>query len=100
MIGETLIAIGNPQGHANTVTVGVLSAEDRTINVRAPDGRVRTFSGLLQTDAAINQGNSGGALLESGCHHDAKLTSISNRVICLCACRTHRCQYESTLFAS
>jgi len=74
MIGETVIAIGNPQGHANTVTVGVLSARDRSINVRAPDGRVRNFSGLLQTDAAINQGNSGGALLDI----TGKLIGINN----------------------
>ena len=63
MIGETVIAIGNPKGHANTVTVGVLSADDRSISVRTPDG-VRNYTGLLQTDAAINQGNSGGALLD------------------------------------
>lgn len=64
MIGETVIAIGNPQGHANTVTSGVLSATGRSIQVRAPDGVVRRYSDLLQTDAAINQGNSGGALLD------------------------------------
>lgn len=64
MIGETVIAIGNPQGHANTVTSGVLSAIDRSIRVRAPDGQVREYTGLMQTDAAINQGNSGGALLD------------------------------------
>jgi serine protease Do len=64
MIGETVIAIGNPQGHANTVTSGVLSAIDRSIVVRTPDGEPRQYTGLLQTDAAINQGNSGGALLD------------------------------------
>ena len=64
MIGETVIAIGNPQGHANTVTSGVLSAIDRSIRVRTPDNELREYSGLLQTDAAINQGNSGGALLD------------------------------------
>jgi len=64
MVGETLIAIGNPQGHAHTVTSGVLSAIDRSITVRAPDRRNRKYSGLLQTDAAINGGNSGGALLD------------------------------------
>jgi serine protease Do len=64
MIGETVIAIGNPQGHANTVTSGVLSATGRSIQVRAPDGVVREYKDLLQTDAAINQGNSGGALLD------------------------------------
>jgi serine protease Do len=64
MIGETVIAIGNPQGQANTVTTGVVSATGRSIQVRAPDGEVRKYEDLLQTDAAINQGNSGGALLD------------------------------------
>lgn len=64
MIGETVIAIGNPQGHANTVTTGVLSATGRSIKVRAPDNVVREYADLLQTDAAINAGNSGGALLD------------------------------------
>ncbi len=64
MVGETVVAIGNPQGHANTVTSGVLSAVGRSIRVQAPDGQAREYTGLLQTDAAINQGNSGGALLD------------------------------------
>lgn len=64
MVGETVIAIGNPQGHANTVTAGVLSAIGRSIRVRTPDGSPREYTDLLQTDAAINQGNSGGALLD------------------------------------
>lgn len=64
MVGETVVAIGNPQGHANTVTSGVLSAVGRSIRVQTPDGQAREYSGLLQTDAAINQGNSGGALLD------------------------------------
>ena len=74
MIGETVIAIGNPQGNANSVTSGVLSATGRTIQVRAPDGVPRTYSDLLQTDAAINQGNSGGALLDI----TGKLIGINN----------------------
>ncbi|MFM1871389.1 MAG: hypothetical protein RL398_811 [Planctomycetota bacterium] len=74
MIGETVIAIGNPQGHANTVTSGVLSATGRSIRVRAPDGVTREYTELLQTDAAINQGNSGGALLDI----TGKLVGINN----------------------
>jgi len=74
MIGEDLIAIGNPQGHANTVTKGVLSATGRSIHVRTPDRTVRQYKGLLQTDAAINQGNSGGALLDI----TGKLIGINN----------------------
>lgn len=58
MLGETVIAIGNPYGFENTITVGVISALARSIET--PKGRV---SGLIQTDAAINPGNSGGPLV-------------------------------------
>jgi S1-C subfamily serine protease len=59
MIGETVIAIGNPFGLSNTVTTGVVSAMERTIRTEA--GRV--YVDFLQTDASINPGNSGGPLL-------------------------------------
>ena len=58
MVGETAIAMGNPFGLGRTVTVGVISALDRDIDVRD-----QVFDGLIQTDAAVNHGNSGGALL-------------------------------------
>jgi serine protease Do len=60
-VGELAVAIGNPLGleFAGSVTAGVISAVNRTMNV---DGR--QFN-LLQTDAAINEGNSGGALVNS-----------------------------------
>lgn len=65
MVGETVIAIGNPQGQANSVTSGVLSATNRSLRVVPPGERQPIdFDGLLQTDAAINPGNSGGALLD------------------------------------
>ena len=73
-VGQVVIAIGNPQGHANTVTRGVLSATDRDIAAGTPDGGVLQLKGLLQTDAAINQGNSGGALLDI----TGKLIGINN----------------------
>lgn len=59
--GELAIAIGNPLGHnlAGTVTAGIISAVDRTLQIDR-----RTLK-LLQTDAAINQGNSGGPLVNS-----------------------------------
>lgn len=57
-VGETAIAIGNPLGYKNTVTVGVISALDRKLD----DANVLS---LIQTDAAINPGNSGGALVNS-----------------------------------
>ncbi len=58
MIGETIIAIGNPFGFSHTVTTGVVSAVNRSINT---DDRV--FHDFIQTDASINPGNSGGPLL-------------------------------------
>ncbi|PSM46899.1 serine protease [Chroococcidiopsis sp. CCALA 051] len=60
--GQWAIAIGNPLGLDNTVTIGIISATDRTsAQVGVPDKRV-TF---IQTDAAINPGNSGGPLLNT-----------------------------------
>jgi len=59
MVGETVIAVGNPLGYANTVTTGVISAVDRTLSF---SGGLR-YTGLIQTDAPINPGNSGGPLL-------------------------------------
>lgn len=58
LIGETVIAIGNPFGFSNTVTTGVISALNRT--VETDDVTYRDF---IQTDASINPGNSGGPLL-------------------------------------
>jgi serine protease Do len=58
--GETVIAIGSPLGDfKNTVTVGVVSATGRSIDT----GQGYQIEGLIQTDAAINQGNSGGPLV-------------------------------------
>jgi serine protease Do len=58
--GESVIAIGSPLGDfKNTVTVGVVSATGRSIDT----GQGYTIEGLIQTDAAINQGNSGGPLV-------------------------------------
>ena len=56
-VGEGCIAIGNALGYGQSVTTGVISALDRTINVDNIERKV------IQTDAAINPGNSGGALL-------------------------------------
>ena len=62
LVGEPVIAIGNPFGLSNTVTTGVISATDRSI--RSNDGQ-HVFHGFLQTDASINPGNSGGPLLNA-----------------------------------
>jgi Do/DeqQ family serine protease len=58
LIGETVIAIGNPFGFSHTVTTGVISAINRS--VRTED---RVFQNFIQIDASINPGNSGGPLL-------------------------------------
>ncbi len=58
MIGETVVAIGNPFGFSHTVTTGVISALNRS--VQAND---RVYRDFIQTDASINPGNSGGPLL-------------------------------------
>jgi serine protease Do len=59
LIGETVIAIGNPFGLTNTVTAGVLSALGRTV----PGENQRVYSDFLQIDAPINPGNSGGPVV-------------------------------------
>ena len=58
-VGEQVVAIGNPHGFENTVTAGIISAKNRTL--QAPG---INFQGFLQTDAAINPGNSGGPLID------------------------------------
>jgi S1-C subfamily serine protease len=60
-VGELVIAIGSPYGLEGTATAGIVSALDRQIT--APNGY--TISGAIQTDAAINQGSSGGPLLDA-----------------------------------
>ena len=58
-VGDPVYAIGNPFGLDHTLTTGIVSALQR--NLQAPDGA--TISGAIQTDAALNPGNSGGALI-------------------------------------
>jgi serine protease Do len=66
LVGEWAIAIGNPFGHLlgdahPTVTVGVISATNRDINLNVAEGGI--YKNMIQTDAAINRGNSGGPLV-------------------------------------
>ena len=59
-VGDEVIAMGNPFGLGGTVTTGIVSAKDRNINAGP-------FDEFIQTDAAINRGNSGGPLFNSQC---------------------------------
>lgn len=61
-VGQQVVAIGSPQGLTGTVTTGIVSAFNRTVQVQGEDGSGVVYNGL-QTDAPINQGNSGGPLV-------------------------------------
>lgn len=64
VVGEAAIVIGNAMGYGTSVTNGIISAKDREVSVQDEDGNVVTNS-LIQTNAAVNPGNSGGALLNA-----------------------------------
>jgi putative serine protease PepD len=70
-VGETLLAIGYPVGLGQTVTRGILTARDRTL----PLGPLSWSVPMLQTDAAISRGNSGGPLVDS-CGEVAGMTAV------------------------
>ena len=65
MIGEKVIAIGSPLGNSHSLTSGILSGINRDIDVNVAHDKTLKLKGLIQTDAAINFGNSGGPLLNS-----------------------------------
>lgn len=72
-IGEWVLAVGNPFNLTSTVTAGIVSAKARNLNILGENTSVESF---IQTDAAVNQGNSGGALVNA----DGKLIGINSAI--------------------
>jgi S1-C subfamily serine protease len=73
MIGETIVAIGNPFGLSNTVTAGVVSATGRSVKGE----NERAYTDFIQTDASINPGNSGGPLVNV----DGDMVGVATAII-------------------
>jgi serine protease Do len=63
-VGDWVLAIGSPFSLSETVTAGIVSAKNRSIDDPGPNGRASQFQRFIQTDAAINPGNSGGPLVD------------------------------------
>ena len=74
-IGDWTMAIGSPYGYEKTVTTGIVSALDRAMTMDDYDGQT-VYVNMIQTDAAINSGNSGGALVDE----DGRLIGINTLI--------------------
>ena len=85
-IGEWVLAVGNPFNLASTVTAGIVSAKGRDIDILEGEYKIESF---LQTDAAVNPGNSGGALVNT----NGELIGINTAII------TQSGRYEGYSFA-
>ncbi len=72
-VGEWVLAVGNPLNLTSTVTAGIISAKGRDINIIPGQDAIESF---IQTDAAVNPGNSGGALVDT----DGKLIGINSAI--------------------
>ena len=86
-IGEWVMAVGNPLGLQSTVTAGIVSAKGRDLNLISDQYRIEAF---IQTDAAVNPGNSGGALINT----NGELIGINTAIVTLSG------KYEGYSFAN
>ncbi|MBO4751963.1 MAG: trypsin-like peptidase domain-containing protein [Bacteroidales bacterium] len=78
-IGEPVLAIGNPFNLTSTVTAGIISAKARNMNIIAnPGGQESPIESFIQTDAAVNPGNSGGALVNASGQLIGIVTAIAS----------------------
>ncbi len=75
-VGDVVLAIGNPFGLSQSVTMGIVSATGRTALGIIRDGGGRGYENFIQTDAPINQGNSGGALIDA----EGRLVGINTAI--------------------
>jgi Do/DeqQ family serine protease len=85
-LGEWVLAVGNPFNFTSTVTAGIISAKARTLNIIPSQYSIEAF---IQTDAAVNPGNSGGALVNL----KGELVGINTAIV------THTGSYEGYSFA-
>ena len=85
-VGEWVLAVGNPFNLESTVTAGIVSAKGRSINILEEEYSIESF---IQTDAAVNPGNSGGALVNT----NGELVGINTAII------TKSGRYEGYSFA-
>src|SRR5688500_20177352 len=72
-VGDVVLALGNPMGIGQTVTMGIISAKGRHTGLSGSG----SFEDFLQTDAPINQGNSGGALVST----NSELIGINSQIL-------------------
>jgi len=77
-MGDTVLAIGNAMGEGQTVTKGIVSATGLTITVNDPNTRLSLTLDVMQTDAAVNRGNSGGPLLN---HHGEVIGVVTAKLM-------------------
>ncbi len=78
-IGEWVLAVGNPFNLTSTVTAGIVSAKARNINILSNKmTNDRPIESFIQTDAAVNSGNSGGALVNTSGHLIGINTAIAS----------------------